>query len=323
MLRATPTREMWTRVLKESWPPVAEHLSKLASGNAERIAEVFYAEMMRDPESAAVLDPALSQGRLRGALERWVRGLYGTWDLDRLDDLIAQQRLVGLAHARAQVGFHLVMRGARVIREEMRSLLLEEGRGPHFEETLWTANALLDLAVEEMAASYDSAQDLIERDVLTGTLSRRRLAPILAREMEYCRKSGHRMALLIVDVDGLRHINEAHGRDIGDRVLQAIGATLRAHTGPRDFVFRFDAEEFLCLLGEVGPEDALAIAHRLQAVASAARVNLAAGGAVTATASVGVAAYDGDPDPEHLVTRVERALLLAKSRRDERVAMME
>lgn len=132
------------------------------------------------------------------------------------------------------------------------------------------------------------------RDPLTGIANRRALDAALMREASRAARSGQPLALLMIDIDWFKKVNDSFGHHVGDGVLcglaQRIGARLRRH----DLVTRFGGEEFVVLLPDTGIEGAAAAAEEIRA-AVAAEPFVVGEQAIAITVSVGVAA--GVPAP--------------------------
>jgi diguanylate cyclase (GGDEF)-like protein len=158
------------------------------------------------------------------------------------------------------------------------------------------------LAVERLRAEAD-------RDYLTGLANRRRFRKALGQEVERWRRYGVPCALLLVDIDHLKKINDAHGHPTGDRVIRAIAAALAEHSRDNDTAARLGGEEFALLLAGVGGERAFAAAERLRLDVSSQTLEDV--GAVTI--SIGVAACPANAESEReLFAASDDALYRAK-----------
>lgn len=155
------------------------------------------------------------------------------------------------------------------------------------------------------------------RDPLTGLLNRRGLAPRLARESLRWQRHGERYALLVVDVDHFKQINDRHGHAVGDSVLVRLAALLHELARDADAVARLGGEEFCLLLTRCDADGAAQVAERLrQQVRSAPWPQLGA----PLTVSVGVALADSpDTSTPAVMARADAALLRAKAAGRDRV----
>ena len=108
-------------------------------------------------------------------------------------------------------------------------------------------------------------------DPLTGLYNRRFGMAHLERVAEQACTEGRRFAVMVIDLDRFKQVNDRHGHSAGDKVLVSVAKTLRASLRPSDTLARIGGEEFLVLLPDANPSIARAIAERLcRAVASRA-----------------------------------------------------
>ncbi|HMN82307.1 MAG TPA: GGDEF domain-containing protein [Burkholderiaceae bacterium] len=123
----------------------------------------------------------------------------------------------------------------------------------------------------------------------------------------------HPAALLMMDLDRFKKINERHGRTVGDRALAHFATILRRCTGSSDVVARLAGEEFCALVSRDDAGEALRIAH---AICEETRSNpfVLGGERVPMTVSIGVAHYAAGGSLETMVARADRYLFLAKAR---------
>jgi diguanylate cyclase (GGDEF)-like protein/PAS domain S-box-containing protein len=154
---------------------------------------------------------------------------------------------------------------------------------------------------------------LAEHDALTVLPNRLLLNDRLARSIALSRRYGRRLAVLFLDCDRFKHINDTLGHAIGDQVLRSIAKRLTTCVRESDTVSRHGGDEFLILLSEVDqPEDAEAIAEKI--VKSIAEPHLIAGHELSLTASVGIALYPEDgQDAQSLIMRADTAMYHAKN----------
>jgi diguanylate cyclase (GGDEF)-like protein len=158
-----------------------------------------------------------------------------------------------------------------------------------------------------------------DHDALTGLLSRRPLERLLQVEGERHGRTGSSYALLSIDIDHFKEINDRHGHAVGDVVLARVARTLRACSREGDSVARMGGEEFCTLLPGADEASARQIAQRLlQAVRELQHPEL--GGALRVTVSIGLAVARSDAEPvTGLMLRVDRALYAAKRAGRDRV----
>jgi diguanylate cyclase (GGDEF)-like protein len=150
-------------------------------------------------------------------------------------------------------------------------------------------------------------------DLLTELSRRHVLEDALRRESGRLKRTGGSLALVMVDLDHFKRINDTHGHRVGDQVLARVGRLLRSSARNLDLPARFGGEEFAVLLYDTGMDGALAFAERFRANLREMRVPVEERAAVEVTASMGVAVGSDLVDPDALVEAADRALYRAKS----------
>ncbi|MBN7798581.1 diguanylate cyclase [Parahaliea mediterranea] len=151
------------------------------------------------------------------------------------------------------------------------------------------------------------------RDVLTRLLNRKFLPVVLTRQVAHCNRHGQQFALLAIDVDHFKQINDTHGHEAGDAVLQQLAVLLINQCRGGDYLFRLGGEEFLVLMVDI---DGKSAAHRAEELREAiARESFSAGtdGHLRVTVSIGLALFDGHPDYQRQLSRADDALYRAKN----------
>jgi diguanylate cyclase (GGDEF)-like protein/PAS domain S-box-containing protein len=154
---------------------------------------------------------------------------------------------------------------------------------------------------------------LAEHDALTDLPNRLLLNDRLTRALAIARRYGRRVAVLFLDCDRFKHINDTLGHAVGDQVLKSISRRVQSAVRDSDTVSRHGGDEFIILLSEVdAAEDTGTIAHKV--IAAIAEPHLFSGHELTLTASIGVAMYPEDgPDAQTLISRADTAMYHAKS----------
>lgn len=148
-------------------------------------------------------------------------------------------------------------------------------------------------------------------DSLTGLLNRRALGEVLAEESERARRYARPLSILLLDLDHFKKVNDQLGHDFGDEVLYQMAKIFVKSLRTSDRVGRWGGEEFLVLLPETSPEEALALAERLrQTVAETVCSNR--GRQVQVTISIGVGSLAAGETWESTYARVDAALYDAK-----------
>jgi diguanylate cyclase (GGDEF)-like protein/PAS domain S-box-containing protein len=154
---------------------------------------------------------------------------------------------------------------------------------------------------------------LAEHDALTDLPNRLLLNDRLTRSIALARRYGRRLAVLFLDCDRFKHINDTLGHAIGDQVLRSVAKRLTTCVRESDTVSRHGGDEFLVLLSEVDhPEDAGLIAEKI--VSSIGEPHFVLGHELTMTVSVGIALYPEDgQDAQSLIMRADTAMYHAKN----------
>ena len=181
-------------------------------------------------------------------------------------------------------------------------------------ETLATHAA----AAIESARLHTATEELAHTDALTGLANRRRLDHDLTVECERSGRYKRPLALIMFDVDHFKQLNDTHGHQLGDELLQELGATVAATVRATDTAYRYGGEEFAVLARETDAEHAMVLAERLR---RRVEEHFAASGAVAPiTASFGVGLVDPEhPRPDAVIASSDAALYRAKSEGRNRV----
>lgn len=171
-------------------------------------------------------------------------------------------------------------------------------------------NSLRDLSL--------ALRDAAMRDPLTGLGNRRFLMERLREENDRTLRLGRGFAVAIMDVDHFKAVNDAHGHETGDQVLQAIAMAVESGVRTYDQCGRWGGEEFLILLPETPVDHARVIVERIRlAIAAIDRVGEVQ---VSLTASFGLAEHRGGEGFSATIGRADQALYAAKAAGRNRVA---
>ena len=160
-------------------------------------------------------------------------------------------------------------------------------------------------------------------DGLTGLANRRSFDDELALEWRRAERVGDSLALLLIDLDDFKSINDGHGHQAGDAVLRRVGAILDSGARQVDLAARYGGEEFALLAPETDVVGATKLAERLRVDLEAATVELPNGSEVSVTASFGVAVKGGLERAEQLVASADEALYEAKRNGKNRVVTVD
>jgi diguanylate cyclase (GGDEF)-like protein len=146
--------------------------------------------------------------------------------------------------------------------------------------------------VLDSARTRARLSQLAQTDDLTGMLNRRGFFEAAERELARAARDGGDTALLVVDVDDLKRVNDRYGHSVGDELLAGVARTLASRTRRGDIIGRLGGDEFAIVLPGAGIESAENLSEELEHLLATSAVE-GPSGPVVASASVGVAATDG------------------------------
>ena len=149
-------------------------------------------------------------------------------------------------------------------------------------------------------------------DELTGLLNHRRLHEALSDELEHGPRFRKPVALVLLDIDDFKRVNDTHGHQCGDEVLYAVARAVESGAREGDHVARYGGEEIAVVLPHAGLAQAKVVAERIRRRIESVAVSLPGGGFVRPTASLGVAVLAGGGDKAALIAAADAALYDAK-----------
>lgn len=452
-----PLIAAWWQMQQNELAQTLHWVQLLAHKHCDSLATHFYSEMLRDAEASRLLNHEQVRTRLHASMTRWVQSVLSVHERADLEAVVAQQIHVGQVHARLDVPVHLVLRGARSLKNAFVQHVYEHA-DPHFgaSERLaamhWAAT-VVDFCMEMMGHAYHRSHDrssraqeayrlhavaynlgaererqraallgwenqlmfdqamglsveqlsrlgssefglwfrhkgahaflgtpecqlildaidrvdqvllpgfggasamqtrldclrqlreqmratamhldsLFEqsreidagRDVLTQLLNRKFLPVVLGKEITYCRERHSNFAVLAIDADHFKQVNDTYGHAGGDAVLQQLAQMLSDACRSGDYTFRLGGEEFLVLLVDVSRAQALSMAQRLNAQVAAKDLRLPGDRLARISISVGVAMHDGHPDYQYTLRQADAALYTAKNQGRNRVVLAD
>lgn len=179
---------------------------------------------------------------------------------------------------------------------------------------------LLSVSIVLLAAErmHTEMAYLASHDSLTNALTRRHMNEVCAMELERSQRNGHNMALLIMDLDHFKQVNDTHGHQRGDRVLVDFVRKVNTLLRRPDQLGRFGGEEFVVLLPETSLSEALSVAERIRSACAAADTE------PCCTVSIGVATNSqGNDTVDSLIARADAAMYRAKTKGRNRVETAE
>lgn len=170
---------------------------------------------------------------------------------------------------------------------------------------------VVELRTRELRTANTRLERLASTDPLTGLANRRTMIAMLDAARETALRNGGRFVVAMLDIDRFKRINDAHGHQVGDMVIEAVGTRIAAAVRTVDAVARYGGEEIAILFGDISPEEALAIAERVRAAVAGEPI-VANGVEVRVTVSGGIAVATGETSPAELLHGADLALYRAK-----------
>jgi diguanylate cyclase (GGDEF)-like protein len=158
----------------------------------------------------------------------------------------------------------------------------------------------------------EEAEQMALQDALTGLPNRMSFEQGLDHRLILAKRHGWGLAVLFIDIDKFKNINDSHGHDLGDQVLLTVADRLQSSVRDEDMVSRWGGDEFVCLLLDVKQEaDATGLAEKLvNRIAEDCEFN---GTVLSIRASIGIAIYPADGDTaEILFKNADTAMYKAK-----------
>jgi diguanylate cyclase (GGDEF)-like protein len=181
----------------------------------------------------------------------------------------------------------------------------------------------LGVARDELRGSRSELEKLAETDPLTGMSNRRHFEGELENEAALTVQLARSSALLVLDLDNFKYVNDSHGHAVGDSVLLQVARILRGRLRASDVVARLGGDEFAVLLRDVVPDRAATIARNLLDEVRAARFPLEDGHQLRLSVSIGITTFDGTDalSPAELLVNADIAMYDAKEAGRDRVAV--
>ncbi|MFA6313936.1 MAG: diguanylate cyclase, partial [Sterolibacterium sp.] len=178
--------------------------------------------------------------------------------------------------------------------------------------------------VTERKLAQRELERLAQTDALTGLANRRHFMESAEQELSRTLRYGGQLSVLMADIDHFKNINDTHGHQAGDLVLQRLGELCREMLRDVDVVGRIGGEEFAVALPQTGAEKALEVAERLRKTVAKSEVPLAHGIPLRITLSLGVTTLvDSNTNVDTLLAQADKALYEAKNLGRDRVCVFK
>jgi len=157
-------------------------------------------------------------------------------------------------------------------------------------------------------------ENLAITDGLTKLYNLRHFYHLLEIEIDRCRRYGHPLALLLLDIDNFKVYNDTYGHLEGDKVLVKIGQIIQSCLRTMDTAFRYGGEEFTVILPETTAEEANNVANRIRTAVEFENFFPEPENVVTVTISVGVTEYYNKESLSAFIKRADQAMYLSKEK---------
>ena len=200
--------------------------------------------------------------------------------------------------------------------EEIQTILISQissviASNKHLEDDLVCTRYQL----EQQAQELDLTRVEARTDALSGVGNRKCFEEAGAFMMSKFKRNGDKFALVLLDVDHFKWINDTHGHQAGDRVITIIGKMLRDLLRPRDAVARYGGDEFAILLADVDFPAAIKAAQRIRIEIDRTNFDCGVHGArIAVTFSMGLAMPSPDDSADSLLKKADKALYRSKNR---------
>ncbi|MDE3060908.1 MAG: PleD family two-component system response regulator [Pseudomonadota bacterium] len=166
---------------------------------------------------------------------------------------------------------------------------------------------------EALKSQYQKSLSMAVTDGLTGLYNRHYLNTHLTNMVRESLKNSKHLALMMMDMDHFKSVNDTYGHDAGDAVLKQLAQIITKAARSTDLPARFGGEEFVILMPETDPQAALGAANRMRELVAATPFEIKDGASIKRTVSIGVASLRPDSDSaEGLLKRADEALYSAK-----------
>jgi diguanylate cyclase (GGDEF)-like protein len=319
-------RQGSTGAVTETWPDGRTYITGYSQTGRTRERDTLrWTILVRQTESAAT---ASARDFERHVL--WLGVMVATL-LAALAALLARRAVApfkllssaieNIAHAPAAAapeaipavsGFH----EAQVLSNALRALVHSEHQR---RDALECMNAQLE---DTVAARTSELRELLMRDMLTGLPNRRALMQVLPEIMAGAARVKRPCAVMFVDMDGFKQVNDTRGHEEGDELLCQFGTRILNNVRRTDMAVRLAGDEFVVVLDLLNDRDE-AEAKAQFLLAQLSRPFLLRSGPVHVTASIGIALHQPQefPDPTRLLARADQAMYEAKRRGNGRVAV--
>lgn len=285
LLKFTPEEE---HLLRDLQPLIVDHI--------DDIVNAFYAQLTAFDEVQLVIGDAETFNRLHSSMRRYILELFdGVYDWDYVNKRLR----IGKIHERIGVSPKLYVSAMSMLEIGLQKVVTAPGsrdgdaaRGEAAREALhkllmFDVQFVFDTYIGSLVSEVETAKrqveayaagledtiaertrqlrDLSRKDTLTGLFNQLAFYEHLRRELARAERNCQPIALIYMDLNNFKQVNDREGHRVGDRVLAAVGRAIGETIRAGDIGCRYGGDEFCLILGATGAEDAHALAQRLTA----------------------------------------------------------
>ena len=181
---------------------------------------------------------------------------------------------------------------------------------------------VIDDALAQAAKTEAQLRYIADHDSLTGLLDRRRFRSELDQYVSFSARYGGQGAVMIIDIDGLKAVNDSHGHHAGDQLIRRVAGIMRERVRTTDIVARLSGDEFAVLMPQTDTTGALHLGEDLRAQVAE---SVAPDTAATATISVGITMFGGERGigAEAVLLAADQAMYRAKEDGRNQIALFQ
>lgn len=219
-------------------------------------------------------------------------------------------------HVAEEVGEALTLEDRRQVRFHFAALCGLAALGTLLSAAIYTLHNRAQVRIIEgsnqaLTRLNEELRRIAERDHLTGCFNRRRLDEAMNAELARSARSGHPLALAMLDLDHFKAVNDRYGHGVGDAMLAHVTGIIRHQLREPDLLARVGGEEFALLLPDTGERDAMALLERVRRKVEETPLPHE-DGPIPMTVSAGVAEARTDIEPGRWMHEADAALYMAK-----------
>ena len=241
-------------------------------------------------------------------------------------------QVVGKPLAEVLRGWPAIGYSSQVTEQHEQEILHQQENGFHYflvqispirnERSKSVGHAIVLVDITDRKKAELQLERLARTDVLTGVTNRGHFFELAEPQFAAAQRYGNSLAILMLDVDHFKQVNDQYGHLAGDAILQMVARQCLENIRNSDIFARYGGEEFICLLPEQDQEGALETAERIRQIIEGAEVSFKSQ-CIKVTVSIGVAVFEQENGPtlERLIDRADQALYRSKAGGRNRVSI--